>query len=110
TSGAISTLAGTGVAGFSGDNGPATSAQLSNPRGIGLDGAGDVIVADTSNNRIRRITPGGTITTIAGTGTEGDSGDGGPALAADINFPRSVTFLSDGSFVFADAHNARVRR
>jgi sugar lactone lactonase YvrE len=110
TSGVITTIAGTGVGGYSGDNGPATSAQLANPRGVGADAAGNVFVADSSNNRIRRITPGGTITTMAGTGVAAFSGDNGPATAAQINFPRSISFLSDGSMVFGDTGNVRVRR
>ena len=107
--GTISTVAGTGVAGFNGD-GQASAAQLSNPRGLAVDPAGNVLVADTTNNRIRRITAAGQISTIAGTGVAGFAGDGGPATAAELNFPRSISFLPDGSLVFADTTNERVRR
>src|SRR5262249_52822492 len=88
--GVISTYAGTGTAGFSGDNGLATQAQLTNPLGLAVDGAGNLYVADYLNHRIRKITTGGVISTVAGTGTAGFSGDGGPATAAMLRFPRAV--------------------
>jgi sugar lactone lactonase YvrE len=83
TSGTITTIAGTGVAGFSGDGGQATSAQLSYPTGIKLDAAGNIYIADSG--AVRRIAPDGTITSIAGTGVAGDTGDGGAATSAQLN-------------------------
>jgi len=79
--GVISTVAGTGTEGFSGDNGPATSAQLSNPVGVAIDSAGNLYLADTSNARVRKVS-GGVITTVAGNGGTGFSGDIGPATSA----------------------------
>ena len=81
-SGTIRTVAGTGVGGFGGDGGPATSARLSSPAGVAFDGAGNLYIADAGNWRIRKVTPQGIITTIAGNGQRGETGDGGPALAA----------------------------
>jgi hypothetical protein len=106
--GIISTFAGTSE-GLSGDGGPATSAQLDHPSDTAVLGDGSVIVADTGNNRIRRISPAGIITTIAGT-TAGFGGDGGPATSAKLNQPSDVTNLSDGSILVADTGNDRVRR
>jgi len=83
--GVISTVAGNGSAGFTGDGGPATSAKLSDPSGVAIDGAGNIYIADDSNNRIRKVSPNGTITTVAGTGIAGYSGDGGPATDAQLN-------------------------
>jgi sugar lactone lactonase YvrE len=88
--GVITTIAGTGVGGFSGDGGPATSAKLFSPTGLALDGSGNLYIADTGNNRIRRIGVDGTITTIAGTGVQDQSAEGTPALAADLNAPSGV--------------------
>jgi DNA-binding beta-propeller fold protein YncE len=82
----ISTVAGNGTQGFSGDNGPATSAQLNQPAGIAVDSAGNLYIADEGNNRIRKVT-NGVITTVAGNGTRGFSGDGGPATSAQLYFP-----------------------
>jgi len=83
-SGIITTVAGTGAVGFSGDGGPATSASLSGPRDVVADSAGDLFIADSGNNRVRKVDATGVITTVAGDGTDGYSGDGGPALAADL--------------------------
>lgn len=91
TSGVISTYAGTGVLGFSGDGGPATSATMNAPRGIAFDGLGNLYIADTPNRRVRIVSPDGTINTFAGTGAGGCVGDGGPALSAKIGNPRGVT-------------------
>jgi hypothetical protein len=108
--GDISTLAGTGAAGFAGDGGPAGSAALNRPTGIAWLGDGSVLVADFQNHRVRRITPGGAITTVAGTGTAGFSGDGGPATGARLNYPTDVDATADGGFLIADLGNRRVRK
>jgi hypothetical protein len=111
SSGIISTFAGTGSSGFSGDNGPAKSAQLKAPTGLGVDPSGDVFISDTGNQRIRRVLPDsvGTISTYAGTGAAGFSGEGGPATMAKINTPTGQV-ASDGAAVyFADTGNQRVR-
>ena len=109
-SGNISTIAGTGAAGFSGDGGPATAAPVDGPTGIALDSAGNIYIADTNNHRIRKMDPSGNISTIAGTGSAGFGGDGGPATAAQINFPRHVALDGAGSLYIADASNHRIRR
>jgi NHL repeat len=107
TSGNISTLAGTGVEGFGGDGGPATSAFLDSPQGVTVDSAGNVYVADTHNHRIREIS-GGVITTIAGNGIQDYCGDGGPALAACLHSPRGLTFDTAGNLYIADSENERI--
>jgi hypothetical protein len=86
-SGAVSPFAGNGTDGFSGDGGPATNASLSRIGGLAVDANGDVFLADTGNNRIREVTPDGIIRTLAGNGTAGFSGDGGPATNAALNTP-----------------------
>ena len=106
----ITTVAGTGHPGFSGDGGPATSAQLGKPEGVAVAPDGTVYIADTNNHRVRRIGLDGTITTLAGTGAEGFSGDGGPATKAELRFPSSVTGGPDGSLYITDGGNYCVRR
>ena len=102
TAGDIYTVAGTGTGGFSGDGGPATAAELNSPDGVAVDHAGNLLIADTGNNRVRVVaeTTGtfygkpmtaGDIYTLAGTGTGRFSGDGGPATAAALNHPATVT-------------------
>ncbi|MBJ7328268.1 MAG: hypothetical protein JHC95_00135 [Solirubrobacteraceae bacterium] len=108
--GVITTFAGTGAPGASGDGGAATGAQLSAPRDVAPLSDGSVVIADTGNNRIRRVAPDGTITTIAGGGAAGSGGDGGPATAAQLNAPSGVTPLTNGALLIADAGNDRVRR
>jgi sugar lactone lactonase YvrE len=108
-SGVISTFAGTGTPGFSGDGGPATSASLDFPYGVAVDAAGDLFIADFGNNRVREVSPGGVISTFAGTGTAGFSGDGGPATSARVNGPFRVTVDAAGDLFFADDVNNRVR-
>ncbi|MEU3002490.1 RICIN domain-containing protein [Streptomyces sp. NPDC006995] len=110
TDGKITTIAGTGTAGFKGDNGPAASAQLKNPRGVAVDSAGDLYVVDSENHRIRKITTDGKITTIAGTGVAGFGGDAGPATAAQLNIPYSVAVDSAGVLYIADYQNHRIRK
>ncbi len=108
--GFISTIAGTGVAGFNGDNQQATTAQLNTPRALALDAEGNILVADFNNQRIRKLTPGANITTIAGTGSAGFSGDGGPATAAQLQSPSGVTVDSQNSVYIADYGNHRIRK
>src|SRR5207248_223189 len=107
--GTITTVAGSGTSGFSGDGGPATAAQLNAPSGVAATADGGFLIADFNNNRIRRVSSAGTITTVAGSGTSGFSGDGGPATAAQLNFPRGVAATADGGFVIADTGNSRIR-
>jgi len=105
----ISTIAGTGTAGNAGDNGPAVSALLSSPAGIGLDAAGNLYICDSGNHSIRRISPGGTITLIAGTGASGFGGDSGPATAAQLNRPIDIFVATNGDYYIADRGNHRIR-
>ena len=110
SSGNISTVAGTGTAGFSGDGGAATDARLNNPQGVALDGAGNLYIGDTSNHRIRKVDTAGVISTVAGSGTGGHSGDGGAATAAQLNSPRGVALDGAGNLYIADAWNNRIRK
>ncbi|MFI5196382.1 MAG: T9SS type A sorting domain-containing protein [Chitinophagales bacterium] len=110
TSGYISTIAGTGAAGYSGDNGAATSAQMSGPLALCLDNAGNLYISDQGNYRIRKVDASNIITTIAGNGTQGYSGDGGPATAAKINNVDGVYMDVPGNLYIADAYNYRVRK
>jgi trimeric autotransporter adhesin len=109
--GIIQTVAGNGTRGFSGDGGLATAAELSNPRGVFVDGAGDIFVADVNNFRIRRVAAGtGIITTVAGNGTAGFAGDGGPATSAEIQSGvPSVAVDALGNLFIADINNNRIR-
>jgi trimeric autotransporter adhesin len=107
--GTITTYAGTGISGFSGDGGPAHAAKLSYPTGLVFDSAGDLIVADGGNNRVRMIDTTGKITTIAGTGATGYTGDGGPATKATFNQPWGVTYDSKGNLYITDLGNCAVR-
>lgn len=99
----ITVIAGTGVCGFSGDGGPATSAQLNDPNGIVFDAAGNLYFADANNHRIRRIDKNGIITTVAGTGVAGYSGDGGPATKAQLAYPFGMGITSGDLIYFSDA-------
>ncbi|HYH51213.1 MAG TPA: DNRLRE domain-containing protein [Acidimicrobiia bacterium] len=111
TNGIITTIGGTGSAGYSGDGGPATSARFDTPHGIAADPAGNVYVADPPNQRIRRIDAiTGIVTTVAGNGDSGFSGDGGPATSAQIRYPKGVEIGPDGNLYIADNNNHRVRR
>ncbi|MGH8994282.1 MAG: NHL repeat-containing protein [Acidimicrobiia bacterium] len=107
--GMITTLAGTGTAGFSGDGGPAASARLNDPRAVAVDDAGNVYIGEEIGQRIRRIDPSGTITTIAGNGAAGFAGDGGPSSAAQIDHLRALNVDADGTLWVADTFNNRVR-
>jgi len=108
--GTITTVAGNGVRQYSGDGGPATAASLSSPSGVAVDAAGNLYIADNGNIRIRKVTPGGTITTVAGNGVQGYSGDGGPATSAALNGPNSVVADAAGNLYIADTRNDRIRK
>ncbi len=104
--GTITTVAGGGV----GDGGPANAAPVRFTRGVAVDASGNVLIADTYNNRIRRVTPDGIISTVAGTGVPGFAGDGGPATKADLRAPEAVTADAAGNVYFSDTGNHRVRK
>ncbi|MFA9271710.1 MAG: NHL repeat-containing protein [Baekduiaceae bacterium] len=106
----ISTVAGTGASGVSGDGGPATDAALMFPLDVAVEADGSVLIADSNSTRLRRVSPAGVISTVAGTGASGYSGDGGPATSAQLSYPSSVAVAPDGSIVFVDAFNRCVRR
>ena len=108
TSGIISTVAGNGTGGFSGDGGPAVNAELRAPRGVTIHG-GNLYIADSDNARIRKVDSSGKISTVAGNGTAGFSGDGGPAINAELYLPSGVTFLGKNLFI-ADLGNQRIRK
>ncbi len=109
--GTISTIAGTGEWGYSGDGGPASEAQLRYPSAVAVDGAGNLYIADSGNNRIRKVSAfTGTISTIAGTGEWGYSGDGGPAIEAQLGYPSAVAVDGASNLYIADFHNNRIRK
>jgi uncharacterized protein (TIGR03437 family) len=107
--GIVSTVAGNGIAGYSGDGGLAVNASLSAETGLALDPSGNLYIADAHNMRVRMVTPNGIISTVAGTGVQGFSGDGGPATSATLNVPASVMF-SNGNLYIADSSNQRIRK
>jgi DNA-binding beta-propeller fold protein YncE len=109
STGTITTVAGTGAPGFSGDGGPAVQARLQLPYDAVPGPDGGLYIADTGNNRIRRVAPDGTISTVAGTGLPGYSGDGQPAVAAQFDGPSAVAFDSRQNLWVADTFNHRVR-
>ena len=110
TSGIITTVAGNGQYGFSGDGGPAIQASLAGPTGVAVDSAGNIYIADYFNHRIRKVDTSGIITTIAGNGQIGFSGDGGPATQASFNFPWGITIDISGNIYIADYINHRIRK
>jgi NHL repeat len=107
--GALTTIAGTGDAEYGGDGGDATSAQLRAPRGLAVDGLGQVFIADTGNHRIRRVDAAGIITTVVGTGVAAFAGDGAPATAASLHSPQGVAVDGKGNLALADTANHRIR-
>ncbi|MCW3094164.1 MAG: hypothetical protein JWP81_5233 [Ferruginibacter sp.] len=109
SNGIISTIAGTGVTGYNGD-GPALLTKIFGPDGITVDRSGNVIFADQFNMRIRKVTPAGTVVTIAGNGTAGFNGDGGSALLASLNWPKDVKIDRAGNLFIADRRNNRIRK
>jgi DNA-binding beta-propeller fold protein YncE len=120
TAGNIYTIAGDGTRGFSGDGGPAASAELHDPAGLAVDAAGNVLIGDSRNQRVRvaaartgtfygKAMTAGDIYTIAGHGTRGFSGDGGPAAKAGLNSPQGVALDAAGNLLIADTGNNRVR-
>lgn len=108
--GTIHTAAGTGLPGFNGAGGPATSTHLSLPGGVAVDGAGNLYIADTNNHRIRKVTPTGVMSTIAGSGVRGYGGDGGPATSAMLDSPEGVAVDRDGNLYIADRRNHAIRK
>jgi len=109
SNGTITTVAGTGTSGFSGDYGPGTQAQLSFPHAVAVDAYGNLYISDTGNNRIRQLSASGTISTIAGNGTAGYSGDGGLAITAQLSYPRGLALDRVGDVYVADSWNFVVR-
>lgn len=108
-SGSLTTVAGTGMPGYSGDGGKATDAQLHSPYGLGFGSDGTMYIADTDNSVVRQVSPDGIIRTVAGNGTVGLEGDGGPALDASFNWPGDVVVDPEGNLVIADMRNGMLR-
>ena len=109
-SGNLSRVAGTSLSGYSGDGGTASAAQLSSPGGLATDSAGNLYIADTGNHCVRRVTPDGNISTVAGTGTGGYAGDGGSALSGKLNAPQGLAADRYGNLFIADTNNNVVRK
>lgn len=110
STGIISTVAGNGTTGYAGDGGAATSAELDRPYGVAVDGAGNIYIADTTNVRIRKVTAStGKISTIAGNGHVGYTGDGGRAIAAEMEYVYGIALDSSGNLFLADTENCVVR-
>jgi sugar lactone lactonase YvrE len=109
TNGIITTVAGNGSANYAGDGGPATNAGVSGPYGVALDGVGNLYIADTGNNRIRRVDTNGTISTVAGNGSRTYAGDGGAATNASLYSPYGVALDTTGNMYIADSSNNRIR-
>ena len=108
--GVINTVAGNGTLGFTGDGGPATAAELNYPYGVAVDTAGNLYIADSGNNRVRKVTTDGVINTVAGNGTKGYSGDGGFATEAQLRGPNGVAIDTAGNLYIADEGSNRIRK
>jgi sugar lactone lactonase YvrE len=108
--GALTKVAGNGTSGSTGDGGPATSAQLNKPEGVCVDGLGNIYIGDTENHRIRKVSLSGNISTVAGTGSGGYSGDGGLAINAKLKKPNGVSVDSSGNIFIADTENHCIRK
>jgi hypothetical protein len=108
TDGTINTVAGTGIAGYSGDGGPATAAELNLPWGLAVDASGNIYISDTYNARVRMVGTNGTITTIAGNGNQGSGGDGGPATSAQLTQPYGIAVGAGGAIYVADGYRVRL--
>jgi sugar lactone lactonase YvrE len=109
TNGIITTVAGNGIQGYSGDNGAATNAELSNPSGVATDNNGNLFIADQGNSRIRKVATNGILTTVAGNGTRGFSGDNGATTSAELSYPTGVAIDNNGNLFIADEGNNRIR-
>jgi sugar lactone lactonase YvrE len=107
--GMLVNVVGTGASGYSGDGGPATKAKMNLPAGLTFDRHGNLYIADRANHRVRKVDTKGTITTVAGNGTAGFSGDGGPATQASLNLPSGMVVDKQGNLYIADRSNNRVR-
>ena len=110
TNGIINTFSGNGTAAYSGDGGQASAAELYGPSGVGFDAAGNLYIADYMNARIRKVTTTGIISTCAGDGTGGFSGDGGNAISAELHWPIGLVYNTDGDLYIADYGNERIRK
>jgi serine/threonine-protein kinase len=108
--GVITRVAGTGTPGNTGDDGPATDAQLNRPFGVAVTPDGGFLIADTFNNEVRKVSAAGVITRVAGTGTPGNTGDDGPATNAQLHDPAGMALTPDGGFLIADVLNNEVRQ
>jgi len=108
--GVITTVAGGGTVGFSGDGGPATAALFRGISGVAVDSGGNIFISDSANSRIRKVDTSGTVNTYAGTGTNGASGDGGPAIKAQVSQPCGMVFDSENNLLFADRLNVKIRK
>ena len=109
SNGTITTVAGNGIYGYSGDNGPATSAQLAHPSAVTVDSVGNLYIGDTDNHCIRKVS-NGNITTVAGNGTSGFSGDNGLATNAQMTSTTGIAVDSAGNLYIGDRENARIRK
>jgi len=110
TNGILTRVAGNARGGYSGDGGQATDAQLNAPSALAVDSAGNLYIDDTNNDVIRQVTPDGVITTVAGNGSQGYAGDGGPATSAALNQPNAVAVDSSGALYISDVGNGCLRR
>ena len=110
TSGIVTTIVGTGTAGYTGDGGMANAATLNRPVGLVIDGGGNLYISEWMNHTIRKVTPAGTISTICGNGTPAFAGDGGPAISAQLRVPQAMALTSTGDLLIADYGNFRLRR